>query len=305
MIDDLRAMTIYVRTVELGSFRAAAEALNLSPSVVSYHISKLEKKYGVALLYRSTRKLSQTNEGETFYAHARKMVTSAQDALDLLRGSSVNPAGKLTISIPAGFVRGHYTWKIAQFASLYPKVNLSLIFTDERINLISQGVDISLRVGAMPDSSLKSRRLDTIQRKLVCSPDYLKGRTRPTNPAGLSNWDWISLKMMPHHKDFTNDAGETCQVDYMPRIEVNNIDAMYKLTCHGLGLSSPPDFLVDDDIRAGRLVHLMMDWHLVEMKTYAVWPTNVAAGSLTSLFLDFLKSSQAQIVKDISETPCE
>lgn len=167
MLDDLRAIALFVRTVDLGSFRSVAASFNISPSVVSHHVAKLEEKYGVALLYRSTRKLSLTDDGKRFYEHARKMVFSAGDALNMLTENAQSPHGKLTLSMPGALVRSDLTRKIAQFSSDYPNVSVSLHSSDETIDLIASGIDLALRTGEMKDSMLKSRRIGSIDRKSV------------------------------------------------------------------------------------------------------------------------------------------
>jgi len=180
MLDDLRAMTLFVRTVELGSFRAAAKASNLSPSVVSHHIQQLEKKYGVALLYRSTRKLAQTDEGRRFYERARQMVAAAAGAVDVLTGEAASPYGKLTVSLPAAQVRGAITRKVAEFAELHPYVHLKLVCTDEPVDLFAGGVDVALRAGTLKDSSLKSKRVGSVGRtpRLLAALLGQEGRSR-------------------------------------------------------------------------------------------------------------------------------
>jgi len=292
MLDDLRAMTLFVRTVELGSFRAAAKASNLSPSVVSHHIQQLEKKYGVALLYRSTRKLAQTDEGRRFYERARQMVAAAAGAVDVLTGEAASPYGKLTVSLPAAQVRGAITRKVAEFAELHPYVHLKLVCTDEPVDLFAGGVDVALRAGTLKDSSLKSKRVGSVGRTLVCSPRYLARKAVPDHPDDLAGWDWIRLTHLPASRRFTHADGRTADVDYEARIEADSVEAMYQMARHGLGLATPPDFLVADDIAAGRLIELLPDWHLPAMPVTAVWPPNVPAESLTLRFVHFLTGGE-------------
>lgn len=288
MIDDLRAMTLYVRTVELGSFRACADSFKLSPSVVSHHISQLEKKYGIALLYRSTRKLSQTHEGKAFFEFASQMVASAQDALNVLNGESVTPFGRLTISLPAGLTGSAFMTKISEFIKKYPQINVSLVLTDQQVDLISDGIDIAIRTGTLKDSSLKTRNLGFVRRTLVCAPDYYAKQPVPNHPTDLSSWDWVRLKMLPAKRSFHHKTQARCEVPYESRLEVDSVEAMYQMTKNGLGLSSPPDYTVKDDISNGTLVEVLPDWHVTDKKVSAVWPSNVAQLSLTMRFLNHM-----------------
>ena len=291
MIDDLKAMALYVQTVELGSFSAAANACNLSPSVVSYHISQLEKKYGTALLYRSTRSLSQTHEGEAFYEHAKQMAESADKAFNLLSGKSEIPMGKLSISIPAALIRSHYTTIISDFCKLYPKIEFSISYTDKRQSLVSEGIDLAIRLGKLPDSSLKVRTLGQVARKLVCTRAYAEERPLPTHPNDLASWDWIKMKMMPSYRDFEHVSLGHSRLTFAPRIEVDNVEAMHQFSMQGLGLSSPPDFIVEDDLQSGLLVEVLPEWKVFAMKVYAVWPSNAVKDGLTIRFLNFLVSN--------------
>jgi DNA-binding transcriptional LysR family regulator len=290
MIEDLRAMTLYVRTVELGSFRSCADSFNLSPSVVSHHISQLEKKYGIALLYRSTRKLSQTHEGKAFYSFASQMVAAAGNALNVLNGESVTPHGKLTISLPAGLAASDFMKKISEFIKHYPQVSISLILTDTQVDLIADGVDIALRTGDLKNSSLKTKNIGFVRRLLVCTPEYYGNKSPPMHPLDLSSWDWIRLKMLLSQRTFHHKTKDMCDVPYISRIEVDSVEAMYQLTKNGLGLSSPPDFMVKDDLAKGNLVEVLPDWCIDDVKVSAVWPANVAKESLTIRFLNYMCS---------------
>jgi len=291
MLENLRAITLFVRAVELGSFRAVANSFNISPSVVSHQITQLEEAYSVALLYRSTRKLSLTDDGKRFYEHARQMVSSATDALNSLTENSLSPHGKLTISMPAGLVRGEFTEKIATFVKEYPNISLSLHCSDERVDLIADGIDLALRTGELSNSILKSRRIGAVKRKLVCAPDYLGTMARPSVPAELESWSWIRLKMLPPMREFLGPLGEKFNVHYKPRLEASSVEAMYQLALHGAGLATPPEYLVEDDLNAGRLVHILPEWKIPDMKVFAVWPPNAPQESLSMRFLNYLEAT--------------
>jgi DNA-binding transcriptional LysR family regulator len=289
MTDDLRAMTLFVRTVEMGSFRAAADTFALSPSVVSYHITQLEKKFGVALLYRSTRKLSLTHKGKQVFEHAKQMTLSADAAINVISGHSATPHGKLTVSFPAALVRSPFLKKITAFASEFADIHLSLVTTDRRVDLIGEGIDIAVRVGDMADSALKSIYLGDIHRKLVASPELVAALKAPHQPEELNDWPWIRLQMLPQKRQFVNANGKTVNITFDARINVDSVEAMHQMTLQGLGVSTPPDYLVARDLNEGYLVELLPGWTVSPMKIHAVWPPNVSKSSLTALILDFLR----------------
>lgn len=288
MINDLRAITLFVRTVELGSFRGAAEAFSISPSVVSYHIAALEKKHGIALLYRSTRKLALTNEGMKFFERAKKMVVAAEEAINVLNENTVSPYGNIRVSMPAALVRGDYTRKIAAFSKDHPNVHVSIRCTDEPVDLIASGVDLALRTGELKDSSLKSKRIGTVQRKLVCSADYFTKQPPAETPMALADWEWVRLKMLPAIRDMSGPNGEKHSIHFKAHIEVDSVEAMYQLVRHGAGLASPPDFLVKEDLEAGTMVEVFPKWRIPDMKVWTVWPPNVPKDSLTMRLIDYL-----------------
>jgi len=143
MIDRLRQMAIFAKTIDHGSFRAAAKELRLSPSVVSHHISQLEESLGVALLYRSTRKLSLTSEGERLLVAARNMLQAVETELVDLSSSANTPSGELRLTMPSVLSQSHFTDRIAAFSKAYPRITLSLDFSDTRRALIDDGFDLA------------------------------------------------------------------------------------------------------------------------------------------------------------------
>jgi DNA-binding transcriptional LysR family regulator len=296
MIDELRAMAIFARTVETGSFRAAARELNLSPSVVSHHIAQLEARLGVALLYRSTRRLSLTHDGGKLLESARTVLQAAERGLNAIAGRSAEPSGRLSITVPVlGYsARGALIDDLAAFAQAYPKVALAINFSDEKRDLIRDGIDLAIRIGALKDSALKSKKLSVITRKLVAAPAYVAARKKPRRPADIEGWDWIGLSMRPNHKILISKTGGTHRIDFTPRITVDSIDAMCRLAVAGLGLVLAPAFLVDEDIRAGRLAELLPGWRVEALGVYAVWPSNAGKESLTYRLLRFLEARERE-----------
>ncbi len=292
MIDELRAMAIFAKTVETGSFRGAAEELALSPSVVSHHVSQLEERLGVALLYRSTRRLSLTHDGEQLFESAKAILAAAESGLNAIAQRSAEPSGKLSVTAPAFLSRGTLIEDIAAFAHAHPKVALSINFSDVKQDLIREGIDLAIRIGALKDSTLKCKKLFDVKRKLLASPGFLADKKKPRRPEDLSGWDWIGVKMRPDTKTLTNKKGEVRQIDFTPRITVDSIDALCQLTSAGLGLATPPLFLVEQEIRAGRLIEPLPAWSVEALGVYAVWPPNAPRESLTFRFIQFLERQE-------------
>ena len=286
MIDQLRALYIFAKTVELGSFRATAKALRLSPSVVSYQIAKLEKQYGVALLYRSTRKLSLTHDGERVYASAQRMILAAEESVAGLAGAASEAVGRISITMPASFNTGILIPEIAVFAQKNPGVKLEVCYSDEQQDIIANGIDLAIRVGDMPDSSLKAKRLFDLPRKLVAAPEYVESRKRPTHPRDLISWDWVQFSETPRHRAFRNKKGQTYKLECQSQVTVDNAGAMVQFLIEGCGVATPPLFLAANAVESGTLVELISNWSVDPITVYAGWHANAPREGLVMKFIE-------------------
>ncbi|WP_321393960.1 LysR family transcriptional regulator [uncultured Desulfuromusa sp.] len=289
MIDDLRAIAIFAELVRQGSFRRTAKVLALSPSVVSYHVTQLEKRLGVALIYRSTRKISLSHEGETLYCHAEEMLAAAQQGLGKISALSRDPSGRLTITLPSALTRARLTSRIAEFSRLHPGIELRILYSDRTHDLISEGIDLAIRAGDLPDSTLKSCRIGQVERRLVCSPTYLANLPLPSHPQDLTSWEWIRLAMLPQRRTLTGPNDERVTVEYASRLSVDNVEAMTQFCLQGLGLATPPMHLVEKALNSNELVEVLPAWQVEAIPIYALWPDNKAPHSNTRRLLDFLR----------------
>ena len=291
MIDELRAMAIFATAVESGSFRGAAKKLQLSPSVISHHISKLEQQLGTTLLYRSTRKLSLTDNGKKLFSSTQMMIQAAENGLSDIASQSAEPSGNLTLTIPAMFAKSQLMDDIGAFATLYPKIKLSISVSDLAQDLVRDGIDLAIRIGDLPDSNLKCKRLFDMPRTLVVSSEVAKLRGPVKHPLELATWDWIGLKMRPQHKVLISGTGEKIQVNYQPRISLDSMEAVCQLTLAGLGLSSPATFMVDNAIEQGLLTHILPNWKIPSLGVYALWPDHAFQKTLSHRLVEFLANA--------------
>ena len=289
MLNHLRAIYIFVKAVELGSFRATAKALSLSPSVVSYQISRLEQDLEVALLYRSTRRLTLTSEGRELYDRLAALVAGAERGVDRLTATLSEPVGRLQVTLAASFSRESITRQIAAFARQHPRVELTVRFSDEQQDLIAGGIDLAIRSGPIADSSMHARKLFTLERLLVASPRFLARKPRVVQPRDLAEWEWIWLSVTAEHREFRHrNSGERQRVKLNKRVNVNDGYAMCQFALEGLGLLSSPDYLVEEYLRQGQLVEVLPDWRLDPIDVYAIWPPNSPRTGLTRRFVDHL-----------------
>lgn len=288
MIDKLRSMAIFAETIKQGSFRAAAKELKLSASVVSYQITQLEKSVGTALIYRSTRSLSLTSEGEVLYLHALNMIQAAHQGLNQITSQRKELRGTLTLSLPSALIKSDLSKKIAQFSKLHPCLNFKLFYTDDRQDLIHKGIDLAFRAGEMDDSNLMSKRIGEINRKLVCSYGFWKENKNPISPPDLTKLNWIKLDMLTNQRTLINSHGEKNVISFKSNISVNSVEAMTQLCINGAGVATPPDFLIENEIKNNMLIELLTNWQVEPIPLYAVWPNNAFQNNNTKRLLDFL-----------------
>lgn len=287
MIDDLRQIAIFAKTVEHGSFRAAAKALKLSPSVVSHHISQLEERLSVALLYRSTRNFVLTEAGQSLLVSARQMIEAAETGLNDIRGKAAEPSGELRITIPAVLSHSRLVDEFAFFSQRYPKVALNLVFSDSRYDLIRDGFDLGIRMGLTHKRGPTWRLLRTDKRCLVAATDYLQGQSHPTEPKEAEMLDWLELNTPKKIKPiFWKPNGDSVQLSPKARITVNDANALYQMARAGAGLAIVPEFLVSRDAAAGRIQILLTEWEINVLYTSAEWPRNAPKNGLIKLLVD-------------------
>ncbi len=288
MIDYLKHMAIFARVVDEGSFRAAAESVRLAPSRISQTVSDLEDYLGVTLLYRTTRKITLTNEGRLFYTRVADMIRSAETGLNELNALSLDPVGALRVSLPAFMASSSLTPAIAAFVRQHPNVALSLVYTDYPKNLLDDGFDLTIRAGWLDDSTMMSRKLGEGDRALVVGPGYMNGREAPQRPSDLEGWDWIRYKHRADKTTFHSDTGESEDVTGNAQIEVDSVEAMLNFVRHNAGVTILPAHMADQGVASGDLVRLLPNWKPRPLGIYAVWPDKSRRETLTRLFVRFL-----------------
>jgi len=272
MLDELRQIAIFAKTVDHGSFRAAARALQLSPSVVSHHVAQLEQRLGTALLYRSTRSLSLTPDGERLLESAHAMVEAAESG--------------------------------AEFAIEYPKVELSLDLSELRRDIIADGFDVAIRAGQMQDSSFKAQKLFQFNRRLVASPAYVKSQPVPATPNDLKDWDWLELSPVRHVKaEFKSGRKRITVQRKKSRISINSAQALSRMARAGTGLAIIPEYFTAPLVEAGELEYVLSDWAVEPINVFAVWPSNAPKNGLVKHLVKFLKEKQENASTSQTDKP--
>ena len=292
---DLAAMKIFVGVADAESFAAAARRMNLSTSVVSHHVSKLERSLGVPLLQRSTRRLGLTDAGAKYLARARAIVEEADDLFKDTRNLGDMPSGRLKLSVPPGVAEYLATPAILEFLERHEEIDITLDVTDRVTDLIAEGLDAAIRMGEMHDSTLKCRRVAEITFTLCASPAYCARHGTPEQPEDLTDhriahWPsrtgqslWI----------FTDDK-RTINVAQEGRIVANSVSSLHRAVLDGLAIAALPDFLVRDDLSAGRLVALIDGFGIDSLQIWMVWPENFVEPYKLRLLIDHMTASLAE-----------
>lgn len=288
MIDDLKPMVIFVTIVETGSFRATASELGLSPSVVSNHISKLENRLGSALLYRSTRAIALTTEGEAFYQKAKKVVTDARDALELFSEQSGTKLVKLKVALPATMLMHPLLNKITDFCKAHPGIQLDMLASDQQIDLTQQSVDVAVRMGHFRDSDLRTRRIGTERRVIVAAPTYFDGRQLPKTPKDLEVLEFLSFSLVPNTITLKREGYKAKTVWGNTVAIADSAEAVHALARSGMGIAALPFHAAKAELDSGCLIEILPDWTEQILPISLTWPRNATLSTVTRKFIDFL-----------------
>ncbi len=291
MIDYLKALAVFAVVVEEKSFRRAAGRLSLSPSVVSHHITSLEKRLGAALIYRSTRSFSLTQQGRQLAKSASTMLPAAADGLSDLSQSGAAALTQLRVAIPEMLTSNPLFDRVSAFAQQNPGVQLVLTSSDTATNLVRETMDVAIRVGRLRDSELKAKKIGQDQQVVVASPAFLAKHKKPVHPDDLRAWRRISFSPVPDDLVFTR-AGVTVRPDWESVAAVtDSVHVMHKLVCAGLGIAGLPDALVRAEVKAGRLRRVLPGWAGRTLDIFVVWHKNVSARSITRRFIDHMSDA--------------
>ena len=269
---DLNELAIFTRVVQAGSFTAAARLLLMPKSSVSRKVLALEDRLGARLLHRTTRKLGLTDAGRVYYQHSARIVAEVEEAGQAIGQLQAAPRGLLRVTAPLSF--GMLSPIAAEFLRRFPDVQLEVLCTDRRVDLIAERFDLAIRAGALGDSTQIARKLGALTRVLVASPAYLRRRGRPRLPAELRQHDCISFGAGPIPSVWTlRSGGRSAEIRIEPRLAVNDFDWMLEAARAGLGIAWMPRFVCAKDLRAGRLEPLLSAWCSTETPVHALYPT--------------------------------
>ncbi|WP_367718125.1 LysR family transcriptional regulator [Nitratireductor sp. GISD-1A_MAKvit] len=289
-MDTLSRMRAFVDVVEAEGFSAAARKVGKSKALLSKYVRELEDELGALLLNRTTRQLSLTEAGHTYYARAVELLRDVEDLAEAVRDSSGDVRGRIRLSAPRTFADAPVGQSLIDFAKAYPDITLEINLDDRFVDLVEEGFDVAIRVTKLSDSSLIARRLAPFRVVLCASPELLALHGEPSSPLELSQLPCIVDTNSRYRQNwpFRDGDGEIVNVPVTGRIEVNSPMAARAAALSGLGFAILPDFIADPEIRTGGLVPLLQDNAANGAGIYAIYPHRRYLPAKVRAFVDFL-----------------
>jgi DNA-binding transcriptional LysR family regulator len=277
-----------LEVARLGSFSGAADKLNLSTSSVSRQVNEFEQWLGAPVFQRTTRQVSLTNAGEFFIDRLQGISLDIDSLQEEARTLVESVRGRLRITSALYYTRRRITPYLKGFLERYPELHVEFVLSNSTTDIVGEGIDLAIRIGQLPDSSLVARKIDSVRLILTASPDFLKRYGKPTKPTDLTEMPCLVDTVPAHGKYWF--VGKKIRVNSV--IEANNGEMIRDLSLQGLGISFLPDFFVDDDLKSGKLVQVLPEFEPDEVGVYAVFPPRRQISPNARAFTDWFISKQ-------------
>ncbi len=286
----LGALEAFVKVAETQSFSEAARRLRSSKSAVSRRVGALEAELGARLFNRTTRSLNLTEAGRAYLERVSRILADLDEADRALGQLQVKPRGRLQVSAPMSFGFLHLAPALPEFLARFPEVDVELSLNDRFVDVVDEGFDLALRIGALSDSSLMARRIAPIRRTLCASPDYFGRRGKPHSPEELKGHECLRNSNVARTQEwrFVDLEGKPYLVPVSGRVSANNGDALRVMAIAGFGVASLPTFIVGSDLRSGALVSALDRFVPQDMAMNAVYPHSRHLSPKVRAFVDFL-----------------
>ena len=287
----LEEMEAFVRTVEAGSITAAADQLKLAKSAVSRRLKEFEARLGVQLLNRTTRRISLTPDGEALYRRGKTLLDDWDNAESVVQSGQGELTGLVRLTAPLSFGVRHVGPALLDFADDNPGINFDVDFSDRQVDLLSEGIDLAIRIGALADSSLVATRLAPISMIAAASPAYLDTTGSVAIPEDLTGCRELRYAYRRESSwVFTPKAGIQHAVEMKPILHSTSGDFLTEAAVCGMGIVIQPSFLLLNEIERGDIVRLLPDYRLPSLGLYAVYPPTRHLSRRVRALVDFLKA---------------
>jgi len=287
-------LEIFVRVVDTGSFSAVARHQRIGQPAVSKAVVQLEEWLGVSLLMRSTRSVVPTEAGRIFYERAKRTVAEAEEAVAAARGSASGLSGTLRVSTSVCFGRLHVIPSLSAFLAEHPDLDIELVLDDRNVDLVNEGIDVALRMGAMPDSNMTARRIAESRRIVVATPAYLERHGTPTSPGELISHQAIVYTRGGGSGSWTfRKATAEVSVVLQGRLKVTAAEGLREAVNCEMGLAVSPEWTFSPELKSGKVVAILGDWALPPTNLSAVYPTGRLASTKARAFVSFVERVMA------------
>jgi DNA-binding transcriptional LysR family regulator len=288
----LYRLGILREVIDAGSFTKAAENLGLSKSVISQHLTDLEKQLKVRLVSRSTRAVSLTEEGDPVFQCAGRILNDVRDTLASLEIHQDTPAGVIRLTASQNFAFHYLTGCISRFSELNPNISFDLVINDAIMNMIEERFDIGFRVGWIEDSDLHAIKICSFEMILCSTRKYLERHGPIRKPHDLSHHPWVGLTIFSdiRHVQLHSVSGEACQVTIVPKFQTNSGFTAKQLVADGSVIGLLPDYAVIEELANGTLVRILPQWRHRPGEISAIYVSRKQMPPRLRCFLDFLKN---------------
>jgi DNA-binding transcriptional LysR family regulator len=262
VLPDFEGWAVFATVAEQRSFSAAATTLGVSKATVSKTVTRLETRLGVMLFHRTSRRLALTDSGAALVERAQTMLADAVETEECAREDVGVPRGTVRLAVPMSLGITEVGPVIATFLAAYPDISVEMHLSDGLVDLVGEGYDVAVRIGTLPDSSLRARKLRDVRRLIVASPGWVSRHPEVRTPDDLQAADVFGYTNLPRHRQIilTREDGSEAALPANGRLRANNADAMLAAVEAGLGVAMAPDFIVASALATGRLVTILDDW---------------------------------------------
>jgi DNA-binding transcriptional LysR family regulator len=290
----LEAMETFVRVMDSGSFSAAARQLRVGQPAVSKTVSQLEERLGVRLLVRSTQRLTPTEAGQNFYDHAKRAIEEVEEAETAARGASASLSGALRISAAVTFARLHIVPNLASFLAQHPTLQMEILLDDRNVDVIEAGIDVALRMGALPDSAMVARKIAESPRRVLGTTAYFDKHGEPKVPADLVAHEAVVYDLRGGGTvwSFRKGGAET-SVTVSGRVRITAAEGVRAAVLAGLGLAVASEWMFAPEIGNGSVKSVLKDWSLPPMELRAVFPSGRRVSAKARAFVAFVEQQFA------------
>jgi len=292
-MDRFHGIRVFAQVVESGSFAKAAARLGLSTTATSRHVAELEAHLQTRLLNRTTRRVSLTESGQAFYERAVQILSDLEEAEQEAARAAVVPRGTIKLTTSVAFGVRHVAPAIAAFLAQHPGVKFDVSLSERIVDLVEEGFDLGIRIGATGTENIVARRLGETRLVPCASPDYLARRGAPRVPEDLEKHNCLTYEYLTPRNlwRFRDPTGRERAVRVSGTLHANSGDFIAEAAARGAGVVLEPAFVVAADVRAGRLVPLLQEFEPAPVPVYAVYPSRKHLSAKVRLFVDFLARS--------------